>query len=137
MMRGGDPQADGVTACLSPKVPLAIHSPSIPKVPLGGDCGCQGRNRYPRRWLSYEGVGRNWHEDNAVRIVLPRHQPGPTGHPIVDAVGAGLRARFAKTAEEPIPEHLIALVQRIDDAWSTLSNHVHGSDDDDVDLSRH
>jgi hypothetical protein len=50
-----------------------------------------------------EGIGRYQHEDKTVRIVTPRHQTGPTGHPITDAVGAGLRASFAKTDKSPCP----------------------------------
>jgi hypothetical protein len=70
------------------------------------------------------------HVDNVMRIIPPRHIPGPTGNLIADAVSAGLRARFAKTAEEPIPEKLIAIIHRIEEKWSSSSCPDRGSDDE-------
>ena len=62
-----------------------------------------------------------------MRITPPRHIPGPTGNPITDAVGAGLRARFASAGEEPMPEHLIAIVRRIEEERSSQSQNVSNS----------
>ena len=48
------------------------------------------------------------------------YKPGPTGNPLVDAIGVGLRERFVKVPYEPIPERLVAIAQKLDDEQSSV-----------------
>ena len=51
-----------------------------------------------------------------MHTVRPRYGPGPTGNPITDAVGAGLRDLFGSTVDEPVPDYLIAVLRKIEEA---------------------
>jgi hypothetical protein len=66
-----------------------------------------------------------------VRTVRPRYEPGPTGNPITDAVGAGLRDLFASTVDEPVPDYLIAVLLKIEETEqqaATFSDRINKRD---------
>jgi hypothetical protein len=49
-----------------------------------------------------------------MQIVSSRYLAPPGRHPIVDALAPIVRSWFADTISEPIPEELVAIIQRID-----------------------